>query len=235
MQLCQGKCSPQEIKNSERVRKILVAPSILACDLSNIGKEIKKAETAGADLIHIDIMDGHFVPNLTFGPGIVKSIRPWTSLPLDVHLMIDNPERFIGPFADAGADFLGVHIEVCKGKRMAKTLKMIKDSGVKKTIVLNPNTNIKTVIPFLQNVQMVLFMTVFPGFGSQRFISSVLKKISFLRKLWDGLIEVDGGINEETARLCIDAGANVIVAGTYIFGSKNMGVAIKSLCSYNTS
>jgi ribulose-phosphate 3-epimerase len=224
-----GKIPMLRIDNGYMRKKILVAPSILACNLLSIGTQLKQVEKAGADLIHIDIMDGHFVPNLSFGPGLVRSIRPLTNLPLDVHLMIDNPEKFIEPFANAGSDFLGVQMEVCKGKRMEKALNLIGSKGVKKTIVINPDTDIKPLIPFLKDIDMVLFMTVTPGFGGQKFIPSVLDKIERLSKIWNGAIEVDGGINKETAKSCIDAGANVIVAGTYIFQSKNMRQTIRKL------
>lgn len=210
-----------------------IAPSILSADFSRLGDEVRDAEQSGADLIHIDIMDGHFVPNLTFGPGIVKAIRPATRLPFDVHLMIDNPDPYIADFAAAGAQFITVHAEACP--HLHRTLQLIREHGARPGVVLNPATPIEWIRHVLADIDLVLLMTVNPGFGGQRFIPSVLPKISALRSLLDaeGLqrvhIEVDGGINEETARLAARAGADILVAGNAVFGQADRSVAIRAI------
>lgn len=210
-----------------------IAPSILSADFSRLGDEVRDAEQSGADLIHIDIMDGHFVPNLTFGPGIVKAIRPATRLPFDVHLMIDNPDSYIADFAAAGAQFITVHAEACP--HLHRTLQLIREHGARPGVVLNPATPIEWIRHVLADIDLVLLMTVNPGFGGQRFIPSVLPKISALRSLLDaeGLqrvhIEVDGGINEETARLAARAGADILVAGNAVFGQADRSVAIRAI------
>lgn len=211
---------------------IKIAPSILSANFSHLGDEIKDVEKGGADYIHVDVMDGHFVPNLTIGPLIVEAIRPITTLPLDVHLMIENPDRYLKAFADAGADILSVHVEACP--HLHRTVQMIKELGVKAGVVLNPHTPIEMIQHIIQDVDLVLFMTVNPGFGGQKFIPSVLPKIENLsRQIKDkGLnieIEVDGGVNRETAKLCIESGANVLVAGSAIYNQKNRAEAIQAI------
>ncbi|MGM0827135.1 MAG: ribulose-phosphate 3-epimerase [Bacillota bacterium] len=209
-----------------------IAPSILSADFAELGNEIKDVEKGGADYIHVDVMDGHFVPNITLGPMIVKAIRPLTTLPLDVHLMIENPGQYIEAFADAGADYLTVHVEA--DSHLHRTIQMIKSKGVKAGVVLNPATSAESIKPILQDVDMVLLMTVNPGFGGQSFIPSVVPKIKQIRE-WanevnPGLeIEVDGGINPETAAICAEAGADVFVAGSAIYNRSDRGAAIEEL------
>lgn len=206
-----------------------IAPSILAADFTKLGEEIKEVEAAGADLIHIDVMDGHFVPNITMGPPVVEAIRSITELPLDVHLMIENPDQYIEAFAKAGADYMTVHVEA--SPHLHRTLDEIKKQGIKSGVVLNPATPAESIKYVLDNIDMVLLMTVNPGFGGQSFIHSVLPKITEVRNM--GLkhgvqfdIEVDGGINPETARLCKEAGATVLVAGSSIFQQKDRKKAL---------
>jgi ribulose-phosphate 3-epimerase len=211
---------------------VKIAPSILSADFSKLGEEIKDVEKAGADLIHVDVMDGHFVPNITIGPLVVDSIRPITKLPLDCHLMIENPDQYIEAFAKAGADYITVHIEACR--HLHRTIHLIKSFGVKAGIVLNPATPVEWIEPILSDVDMVLLMTVNPGFGGQKFISSVLPKIKRVREMADekGLdleIEIDGGVNEETAPLCIEAGATILVAGSAVFNQSDRVQAIAKL------
>jgi ribulose-phosphate 3-epimerase len=211
---------------------IKIAPSILSADFSRLADEIIDVEKGGADYIHVDVMDGHFVPNITIGPLIVEAIRPVTRLPLDVHLMIENPDLYIPVFAKAGADILSVHVEVCP--HLHRTIHHIKSHGVKAGVVLNPATPVESIIHILDDVDLVLLMTVNPGFGGQKFIHSVVPKIKQVADLVRerGLkteIEVDGGINEETARLCVKAGANVLVAGSAIYQSKDRHQAISSI------
>ncbi|BAB06221.1 ribulose-phosphate 3-epimerase [Halalkalibacterium halodurans] len=211
---------------------IKIAPSILSADFANLGNEIQDVERGGADYIHVDVMDGHFVPNITIGPLIVDAIRPVTTLPLDVHLMIEQPDGYIPAFAKAGADIITVHVEACP--HLHRTLHLIKESGVKAGVVLNPATPVSSIQHVLSDVDMVLFMTVNPGFGGQRFIPSVLPKLKELASLKkeQGLtfeIEVDGGVNEETAKQCVEAGANVLVAGSAVFNEEDRAAAIKGI------
>ena len=202
---------------------IKIAPSILSADFSKLGEEIKDVEKGGADYIHVDVMDGHFVPNITIGPLIVEAIRPITSLPLDVHLMIENPDNYIPTFAQAGADIITVHVEACP--HLHRTIQLIKSHGIKAGIVLNPHTPVSVIEHVLEDIDMVLLMTVNPGFGGQKFIHSVLPKIKQVADMvkernLEVEIEVDGGVNAETARLCVEAGANVLVAGSAVYNQK---------------
>lgn len=211
---------------------IKIAPSILSADFSKLGEDIKDVEAGGADYIHVDVMDGHFVPNITIGPLIVEAIRPVTKLPLDVHLMIENPDNYIPQFAKAGADIITVHVEACN--HLHRTIQLIKENGVKPGVVLNPSTPVEMIKHIIQDIDMVLLMTVNPGFGGQAFISSVLPKIKEVRELANKMnptleIEVDGGINEETAVLVKEAGANVLVAGSFIYNQTNRAKAIAAI------
>ncbi|NQT68182.1 MAG: ribulose-phosphate 3-epimerase, partial [Desulfobacteraceae bacterium] len=200
----------------------LIAPSILSADFSKLGDEIRAVEAAGADWIHIDVMDGHFVPNITIGPLIVEAARRVTALPLDVHLMIENPERYIKDFADAGADLIAVQAETCV--HLHRTVQMIKEIGLRAGVVLNPSTPLSAVEWVLNNVDFVMIMSVNPGFGGQDFIPNSLDKIRELRGMiqkngLSTLIEIDGGVNEKTIKNISDAGVDVFVAGSAIFGS----------------
>ncbi|MDM5338026.1 ribulose-phosphate 3-epimerase [Fictibacillus enclensis] len=211
---------------------IKVAPSILSADFSKLGEEVRAADESGADYIHIDVMDGHFVPNITMGPLVVNAIRPFTDLTFDVHLMIENPDQYIPNFAEAGADIITVHVEACP--HLHRTIQLIKEHGKKAGVVLNPATPIDTIKHVLPELDLVLIMSVNPGFGGQSFIQESLSKIKELRTLIDekGLdveIEVDGGVNAETARLCEKAGATVLVAGSAIYGKKDIKGAIQAI------
>lgn len=211
---------------------IQIAPSILAADFARLGEEIARVEAAGADLLHVDVMDGHFVPNLTIGPPVIKALDAVTHLPLDVHLMIQEPDVLLPAFIDAGSDNLTVHVEACR--HLHRTIQMIKDAGVYASVVLNPATSLHTLEEILPELHMVLLMSVNPGFGGQRFIPSTLQKIRALKQQITarGLhvaIEVDGGVNASNARAICDAGADVLVAGTAIFGQPDYGEAIRAL------
>lgn len=209
-----------------------IAPSILSADFANLAKDIKEVEELGADYLHVDVMDGHFVPNITFGPLMVEAIRPITKLPLDVHLMIEDPDAYIPPFAKAGADFISIHVEATR--HLHRSLQLIRSYDVKAAAVLNPATPIDTLQHVLHELDMVLFMTVNPGFGGQVFIPEVLEKIKAFKQLitekgLDIKIEVDGGVNEKTAKLCKEAGADIFVAGSYVYGSKDRSIPIETL------
>jgi ribulose-phosphate 3-epimerase len=209
------------------MKKILVAPSILAADFSNLSEEIRKAEKAGADMIHVDVMDGHFVPNVTIGPLVVRDIRKVTKLPLDVHLMIKEPSKYIEDFAKAGSDIITIHAE--SDGDMSSVLSRIKSLGVKVGISIKPGSGLEVISKYLKDVDMVLIMTVEPGFGGQEFMSSMLPKIEELRRVYSRDIEVDGGIDKDTAKKVIQAGANILVAGTYVFKAEDIKKAIESL------
>jgi len=209
-----------------------IAPSILAADFARLGDEIARVEAGGADLLHVDVMDGHFVPNLTIGPPVIKALDAVTRLPLDVHLMVQEPDALLSAFIDAGSDNLTVHVEACR--HLHRTIQAIKDAGVRASVVLNPATPLHVLEEILPELHMVLLMSVNPGFGGQRFIPSTLAKIRALKQQITarGLqvaIEVDGGVNASNARAIRDAGADVLVAGTAIFGQPDYGEAIRAL------
>ena len=204
--------------------EIKISPSILSADFGRLGEQVAEASKSGADYIHVDIMDGHFVPNLTIGPIIVSGIRPWTELPLDVHLMIEEPDRLIPDFSKAGANILTVHPEACR--HLHRVIYQIKDLGVRAGISLNPGTPASVLEPVISDVDLVLVMTVNPGFGGQKYIHSVTSKIAKVRQMLDEAgsgaeLEVDGGINVETASKAVEAGARVLVAGSAVFNDRD--------------
>jgi len=211
---------------------IKIAPSILSADFRNLEAEIQKVTAAGADLIHVDVMDGHFVPNITIGPLVVKALKKLTNLPLDVHLMIENPDRYIPDFAKAGADILTIHLEA--SNNILEDIELINQNNVKPGVVINPGTPIEPVYNILDKISMVLLMSVNPGFEAQKFMPEVLPKIRALRQQIDNRkltvdVEVDGGINQRTAPEVIKAGANVLVAGSAIFYAADYKAAIQQL------
>ena len=210
----------------------MVSPSLLSADFTKLSEEIESIENAGADMLHLDIMDGHFVPNITFGPMIVKQIRKITSLPLDIHLMIAKPEQYANQFIDAGADILTVHAEATV--HLHRLLGMIKQNGVKAGVSLNPATPVYVLSEIIQQIDLVLIMTVNPGFGGQTFIPEGVDKVRRTKEMIientsDALIEVDGGVNNDTAPLLWNAGTDILVAGNYIFSSDNYANAIASI------
>jgi ribulose-phosphate 3-epimerase len=213
-------------------RPLKIAPSILSADFSRLGEEVRAVEAAGADWLHVDVMDGRFVPNITLGPVVVEAVKRVTSLPLDVHLMIVEPEKYVEVFAKAGADILTVHVEACT--HLHRVVQQIRAAGVKPAVVLNPATPLVTVEDILPDVAMVLLMSVNPGFGGQSFIPQVMDKVRRLKGMVDarGLdvdIQVDGGIHAGNARDVVAAGANVLVAGNAVFKAKDYGAAISAL------
>jgi ribulose-phosphate 3-epimerase len=210
----------------------LIAPSILSADFARLADEVAAVERAGADLLHVDVMDGHFVPNLTVGPPIVEALKKVTKLPLDVHLMITNADAFIQEFAEAGADYLTVHVEACP--HLHRTVQSIKERGVKAGVTLNPATPIASLQEILPDVDLVLIMSVNPGFGGQKFIPSALNKVASARAMLDrihsrALLEVDGGIKAENASQVVAAGATVLVAGSAIFSQRDYAGTIAAL------
>jgi ribulose-phosphate 3-epimerase len=208
-------------------RKVLIAPSLLSADFANLERDVKMVEAAGGDWLHIDVMDGHFVPNITIGPIVVRAIKRITNIPLDVHLMITDPQKYIESFSKAGSDIITFHIETVREPR--SVIDLIRSNGRKAGVSIKPNTDISSVRPILDYIDLVLVMSVEPGFGGQEFIESAVPKIRELRKIYKGDISVDGGINDRNAPAVIDAGANILVAGNYIFGSKNYNEAIKKM------
>ena len=208
-------------------KKILVAPSILSADFSRLGEEVRAVEEAGADWVHIDVMDGVFVPNITIGPLVVRSIRKQTKLFFDVHLMIDDPGRYVEEFAAAGSDLITFHVEACASP--GKTISRIRSCGKKVGVSIKPGTPVTALDGLLDKVDMVLLMTVEPGFSGQAFMDEVLKKTKDLRGRFSGYLQVDGGINAQTAPKAIEAGAGVLVAGTAVFGEKDYEKAIRDL------
>jgi ribulose-phosphate 3-epimerase len=217
---------------------IKIAPSILSADFARLGQQIVEAEVGGADYIHVDVMDGHFVPNITIGPLIVKAIRPLTKKPLDVHLMIEHPEQYVDSFAQAGADILTVHVEACV--HLHRVVQQIRGAGMRPGVALNPATPLVMADEILPDVDLLLIMSVNPGFGGQQFIPGALDRITRMRKAIEdrGLrveLEVDGGVNQGTIRSIVAAGAQVLVAGSAVYGtSESVGVAIAALRSMAT-
>ena len=212
------------------MNKIIISPSILSADFVNLERDIKRVETAGADWIHIDVMDGHFVPNITIGIPVVKAIKKVTKLPLDVHLMIENPEKYIVAFAKSGADIITIHYEACEDY-IDDVIKMIRACNVKVGISIKPKTAPERLYPYLKDIDMALIMTVEPGFGGQEFLHHCAMKIPKIKEQVSEnfIIQVDGGINNITSKICTSLGANSLVAGSYIYGHENIETAINSL------
>jgi ribulose-phosphate 3-epimerase len=214
------------------MNNLMIAPSILSADFSRLGEEIKAVEDAGADVIHIDVMDGHFVPAITIGPLVVKAARKVTQLPLDVHLMISEPDRYLQEFAEAGADWITVHVEACV--HLHRTLHAIRKLGKKAGAVLNPATPLATLDYVLEDVDLVMLMSVNPGFGGQSFIESTLNKCRKLRAMLDEVnpaagIEIDGGVSPQTIKAIAEAGANIFVAGSAVYGQKDYAAVIREM------
>jgi len=209
--------------------KVKIAPSLLSCDFSRVEDEIAKVKAAGADLLHVDVMDGHFVPNITIGPVVVAAMRRVTDLTLDVHLMIEEPLRFIPAFIKAGSNMITVHCETIDKASFKKIYSLLRKNGIKIGVSLNPKTSLKRIEPYLDFIDYCLVMSVNPGFGGQEFISTVIPKIERLRRIFAKDIEVDGGVNEKVAPKLIEAGATILVAGSFIFGANDPKEAIRSL------
>jgi len=212
-------------------KQIKIAPSILSADFARLEEDVKKVEAGGADLLHVDVMDGHFVPNITVGPLIVRALRPRTKLPLDVHLMIENPERYIDAFAEAGADYLTVQVEACV--HLHRVLQAVKSAGMKAGVALNPHSPLSTIEEVLSDLDLILIMSVNPGFGGQKFIPQALDKLRRTRKLLRQRnlshieIEVDGGVKLENAKEIVEAGAEILVSGSGIFGTPDPAEMIR--------
>lgn len=214
------------------MKRVIISPSILSADFANLGHEIELVQKAGADWIHVDVMDGHFVPNITIGVPVVKSIRKVTKLPLDVHLMIENPEKYVKSFAQVGADILTFHIEACKNEEhIRETIRKIKDCGKKCGVSIKPKTEPEKIFPYLEDIDLVLVMTVEPGFGGQEFMHDCALKIPKIKEQSGEnlIIQVDGGINNITAKICTSLGADSLVAGSYIYGNSDYKKAIETL------
>jgi ribulose-phosphate 3-epimerase len=229
--LAKARFKYQEWSNIDDEKMVKIAPSILSADFSKLGDEIKKVEKY-VDMIHIDVMDGHFVPNITFGPPVVRSVRVVTKLPFDVHLMVQEPEKYVESFIDAGANIVTVHAETTP--HLHRVINMIKKAGAQAGVVLNPATQLSKLDHVLDDIDLVLIMTVNPGFGGQSFIRGMIPKIEKLKEIieerkLDIEIEVDGGINADTARQAVDAGADIVVAGSYIYESNDVVKAIENL------
>jgi ribulose-phosphate 3-epimerase len=219
-------------KGTEGMTKVKIAPSILSADFARLGAQVAEAQAGGADYIHVDVMDGHFVPNLTIGPLVVEAVRRATELPLDVHLMMEAPERYLEAFCRAGANILTVHVETCP--HLHRTVQQIKELGCRASVTLNPATPAASLQEIVPYVDQVLVMTVNPGFGGQKFIEGMLPKIRQLRAMLDARnpgtdLEVDGGIDSDTAPLVVEAGATVLVAGSAIFGQDDIREAIRQI------
>lgn len=219
--------------NNNANNRVLIAPSILSADFSTMGQAVTAVSDAKADLIHVDVMDGAFVPNITFGPKMVKDIRSYTALPLDVHLMIEHPEKYVERFAESGSDILTVHYEAC-GDNLSSVLCQIAKLGIKRGVAINPDVPFEKILNVADQCELILLMSVFPGFGGQKFISSVLDKISqckeyLLKNNLKAKIEVDGGINQSNCHAVAAAGADILVAGSAVFGSNDYAIAIESL------
>lgn len=217
---------------AEDNKKVKIAPSILSADFANLGRDVKRVDDSGAEYIHIDVMDGSFVPNITIGSGVVKCLRKITDKVFDVHLMVNHPENQIDAFAAAGADIITFHIEAAVHAH--RTIQAIHALGKKAGVSLNPSTSLSSIEEIINDVDLILIMTVNPGYGGQKFIPSMIDKIKRLRKMIDeekshAEIEIDGGINPDTAKLVIDAGADVLVAGSYVYGAADITAAIESL------
>ena len=212
--------------------RLVVSPSLLACDFGRLAEEVQQVQDAGADWLHVDVMDGHFVPNLTVGPAVVEAIRRASRIPLDVHLMIDHPEQHLNAFLDAGSHYLTVHVEapgLRSQPRLEKALAAIRQAGARAGLSLRPRTTAETLRPFLGLLDLILVMSVEPGFGGQAFMPEAIPKVRQLREWFAGNLAVDGGINADTGRQMREAGANVLVAGTYVFRSRSYKDAIQSL------
>ena len=215
------------------MKKVMIAPSILSADFAKMGEEVRKMEVCGADIIHYDVMDGVFVNNITFGLKMLEDIRPYTKLPIDAHLMIVNPEKYVERFAKAGADIITVHYEACKDN-LKQVLELIKSTGVKCGAVINPDTSVSKIADVIPMCDMVLVMSVFPGFGGQKFIPEALDKLREVKAIVDACgkdieIEIDGGVTEENVAAIKEAGANVIVAGSTVFKAADMAATICAL------
>ncbi len=219
-------------KGSREVLVIKISPSVLSCDFSKLGEEVTRAAHAGADMIHLDVMDGNFVPNISFGPDVIASVRGFTNAVFDVHLMIDNPGRYIDKFIAAGADIITIHYESCENQR--EVLKQIREAGKKAAISIKPMTPAFVLDPLLPYVDMILVMTVEPGFGGQKFMEETMENVRTLKTMigesgYSIDIQVDGGINKETAKIAAAAGANILVAGSALFGAPDMKIAIAEM------